>query len=211
MWPAISWSVLDYTGFRKLAWHAMKSAYQPRTIAIGRVDQGAQLSILNDTNAEWTSTIQISLVDSAGDIVSQADLNFSLKEFGVTSYKLVELFPQISNLDFEGFLLAKVGELKAARRSTLNPAKLSPKHELTYKTRIESAALHVEVVAKNYLHELCLLSEIIATGTQVDSQLISLLPGDIHTFIVTGPLETLRKVETAVDSLLWSHNRLVNP
>jgi len=210
MWPAISWSVVDYTGFRKLAWHAMKSAYQPRTIAIGRVDQGAQLSILNDTNGEWTSTLQITLVDSAGAIANQSNLDFSLKEFGVTNYKLVDLFPQISNLDFEGFLLAKIGELKAARRSTLNPAKLSPKHELTYQTKIESAALHVEVVAVNYLHELCLLSEVIDIGTQVDSQLISLLPGDAHTFVVTGPLETLRKVETAVESLLWSHNRLVN-
>ena len=211
MWPAISWSVVDYTGFRKLAWHTMKSAYQPRTIAIGRVDQGAQLTILNDTDSNWVSTVQISLVDSAGIVINQLEVDFSLEAFDITKYKLVDFFPQISSLEFEGFILAKSGDIKTARRSTLRPAKLSPKQELTYQTKISSGTLCVEVVALNYLHELCLLSEIIATGTQVDSQLISLLPGDTHTFIVTGSLETLVKVETAVESLLWSHNRLVNP
>ena len=211
MWPAISWSVVDYTGFRKLAWHTMKSAYQPRTIAIGRVDQGAQLTILNDTDSNWVSTVQISLVDSAGIVINQLEVDFSLEAFDITKYKLVDFFPQISSLEFEGFILAKSGDIKTARRSTLRPAKLSPKQELTYQTKISSGALYVEVVALNYLHELCLLSEVIATGTQVDSQLISLLPGDTHTFIVTGSLETLVKVETAVESLLWSHNRLVNP
>ena len=46
MWPAISWAVLDHTGFRKLAWHAMKAAYRPRTLIVGRVDQGAQITLL---------------------------------------------------------------------------------------------------------------------------------------------------------------------
>jgi beta-mannosidase len=211
MWPAISWSVVDHTGFRKLSWHAMKSAYQPRTIAIGRVDQGAQLTIINDTKENWISTVQISLIDSSGKIVSQSSYDFSIEAFTNTRRKLVDIFPEISGLEFEGFLFAKTGEYKAARRSTLNPAKLAPKQKLTYKTKIISGVLYVEVVAESYLHELCLLSEVIGTGTQVDSQIISLLPGETHTFLVTGSLETLRKVETAVDTLLWSHNRLINP
>ena len=209
MWPAISWAVLDHTGFRKLAWHATKAAYQPRTIAIGRVDQGAQLTIINDTQEPWMSTTYISLIDSAGEIVSDASFDFSLTAFNVTKQNLVDLFPQIGSLDFEGFLYAKTDDIRAARRSTLNPANLAPTHNLTYKTKFESGTLQVEVTAINYLQELCLLSEVIDTGTQVDSQIISLLPGETHTFSVTGPLETLRKVEASIESLLWSHNRLV--
>jgi len=211
MWPAISWSVVDYTGFRKLAWHAMKSAYQPRTIAIGRVDQGAQLALINEASEEWISTVQISLVDASGNVASQSNLNFTVNAFDTKSFKLVDMFPQISGLEFEGFLHAESGDFRATRRSTLRPAKLAPKQMFTYRTKIESGALSVEVVAVNYLHELCLLSEVIDTGTQVDSQLISLLPGDSHTFVVTGQLETLRKVESEIKSLLWSHNRVVNP
>jgi len=211
MWPAISWSVVDYTGFRKIAWHAMKSAYQPRTIAIGRVDQGAQLAIFNNTQEDWISTVQISLVDSSGNIVNQSNFDFALEAFGTTKHKLANVFPQILSLEFEGFIHAKSGGIRAARRSTLSPAKLAPKQKLMYKTTIELGVLYAEVVAVNYLHELCLLSEVIDIGTQVDSQLISLLPGDSHTFVVTGSLEALMRIEAEIESLLWSHNRLVSP
>ena len=84
MWPAISWAVLDYTGYRKLAWHAMKAAYQPRTITIGRVDQGAQLTIINDTLEKWESSALVSLVDSSGVIVDSTTVNFSLEAFEVS-------------------------------------------------------------------------------------------------------------------------------
>lgn len=148
---------------------------------------------------------------AAKTVVNKIDLEFSIEAFGITKHNLVNVFPPISSLEFEGFLLVKTDGFMAARRSTLSPAKLAPKQKLTYKTKIQSGSLYVEVVAVNYLHELCLLSEVIDTGTQVDSQLISLLPGDSHTFEVTGSLETLTKIEAEIESLLWSHNRLVNP
>ena len=209
MWPAISWAVLDYTGFRKLAWHAMKSAYQPRTITIGRVDQGAQLTIINDTQENWNSTVQVFLIDSSGDVVGEREIEFSIDSFGVERLSLVTIFGQISGLDFEGFLLAKTGEIRAARRSTLEPAKTAPAQNLAVKTSTSSGKLLVEVTANNYVHELSLLSDVIDLGTQVDTQIVSLLPGESHTFVVMGPSEVLANVENAIEDLLWSHNRVV--
>ena len=210
MWPAISWSVLDYTGFRKLAWHAMKSAYQPRTITIGRVDQGAQLTIINDTQLKWNSSVEVSLINATGEVVGETQIAFALDSFGVSRHSLVDIFPQISGLNYEGFLRAKVGEIKTARRSTSNPAQIAPLQKLSVETEISSEKLRVTVTAINYVHELSLLSEVIDMGTQVDSQIVTLLPGESHTFVVTGSLEVLRKVKSEVESLLWSHNRVVN-
>jgi len=210
MWPAISWAVLDYTGFRKLAWHAMKSAYQPRTITIGRVDQGAELTIINDTQEIWNSIAEIHLVNASGEIISSIDIEFSLPAFGVKRVPLVEKFKVISSLDYEGFILAKTAGVRAARRTTLNSAIAAPGHEVEVKTRRQAKNLEVTVVAKNYVHELCLLSEVIDLGTQVDTQIISLLPGESHTFIVTGDSSVLDEVDRRVNELLWSHNRIVN-
>lgn len=210
MWPAISWAVLDYTGFRKLAWHAMKSAYQPRTITIGRVDQGASLTIINDTQSTWHSSAAVTLVDARGAIVAQNQVDFDLAGFGVSRTSLVELFPQIAPLDFEGFLLATTDGVRAARRSTLNPAKTAPAQKLTVDSVIENDDLKVHVTAINYVHELSLLSEVVDLGTQVDSQIVSLLPGESHTFTVTGALPVLQEVKFRLDDLLWSHNRVVN-
>jgi hypothetical protein len=68
----------------------------------------------------------------------------------------------------------------------------------------------VEVKANTYIHELSLMPELLALGTQVDSQIVSLLPGESHTFSVTGDASDLAMIAQKVDELLWSHNRIVN-
>lgn len=210
MWPAISWAVLDYTGFRKLAWHAMKSAYRPRTICVGRVDQGAQLTILNDVADEWDCSVGVQLVSSSGEIVDSHKVNLKMGPYSVSRTALTEIFSEINSGDYEGFIVATSDECRAARRSTLRPAVASPRHECEISTRFESGALLVSVTAKSYLHELSLLSEIVGLGTQVDSQLVYLFPGESHTFTVTGDKKTLDEVAERAAELLWSHNRVVN-
>lgn len=210
MWPAISWAVLDYTGFRKLAWHAMKSAYRPRTICVGRVDQGAQLTILNDVATPWECDVEVRLISSAGEIVGSHDVRVKIPAYGVSRTPLIEVFPQIKSGDFEGFIVATSDECRAGRRSTLKPAAAAPRQECDVKTRFEGDRLLVTVVARTYLHELSLLSELVGIGTQVDSQLVYLFPGESHTFTVSGEREVLGAVAERASDLLWSHNRVVN-
>lgn len=210
MWPAISWAVLDSSGFRKLAWHAMKSAYQPRTIAIGRVDQGSQLTILNDTEIQWRAEVDVFLIDDTGAIVQREKMNFDLSPYSVARSSLVALFPQIASQGYEGFLLADAGEVRTCRRTTLMPARRAPEHSLDFWTEFLAGKLVVEVKARTYLHELSCLPELIGLGTQVDSQMVSLLPGERHVFSISGELSTLIQAEVEIANLLWSHNRLIN-
>jgi hypothetical protein len=50
-----------------------------------------------------------------------------------------------------------------------------------------------------------------ALGTQIDKQIVSLLPGEAHTFTISGQPSDLQKIAENIQSLLWSHNRVVNP
>ena len=54
------------------------------------------------------------------------------------------------------------------------------------------------------------MPELLALGTQVDSQIVSLLPGETHTFSITGDAKDLALIAQKIDDLLWSHNRIVN-
>ena len=210
MWPAISWAVLDYTGFRKLAWHAMKSAYQPRAIVVGRVDQGAQITLLNDHPDPWQTEVELSLINKIGTVVKTHLINVNLDRYSVSRTPAVEIFPEIANGDYEGFILATCPEVRASRRTTLAPAKESPAHDLEAHVQIENGELKVNVTAKTYLHELSLMPELLALGTQVDAQIVSLLPGESHTFVVSGEARDLKEISRRVEDLLWSHNRIVN-
>ncbi len=210
MWPAISWAVLDYTGFRKLAWHAMKSAYRPRTICVGRVDQGAQVTILNDVADLWDCAVDVALISSHGEILRTHQISVEIPAYGVSRTSMIEYFPEIRSGAFEGFIVATSSECRAGRRSTLQPALHAPEHDLSVTAEFKSEKLYVHVRANKYLHELSLLSEIVGLGTQVDSQMVYLLAGEEHTFIVSGEHSILEKVEAQVKDLLWSHNRVVN-
>ena len=211
MWPALSWAALDHTGFRKLAWHAMKSAYQPRAISIGRVDQGAQLTIINDSANTWQDEFKVTLIDIVGNIVKQHRLPIELNPFYVNRIQLIEIFPMIADSNFDGFLHAQNRDFSFARRSTLKPAISAPKPEFDIKSEIENELLKIEVRAKTYLHELSILPELFGLGVNVDKQLISLLPGQSAKFEVSGHIGTLQQIKNSLDQTVWSHNRLLNP
>ncbi|MEY2814384.1 MAG: hypothetical protein RIS05_132 [Actinomycetota bacterium] len=211
MWPAISWAVLDYTGFRKLAWHAMKAAYRPRTLIIGRVDQGAQITLLNDHPEPWKAEVELFLINKSGAVVNKHFLKVDLDRYSVFRTPATEIFPEIADGQYEGFILANSQEVRAARRTTLNPAKYSPAHDLKVFANISNNTLKLDVTANTYIHELSALPEIFALGTQVDKQIVSLLPGETHTFTITGSLPDLTAMVESAEDLLWSHNRVVNP
>jgi beta-mannosidase len=210
MWPVISWAVLDYTGFRKLAWHAMKAAYRPRTICVGRVDQGAQLTILNDTNESWDCVVDVDLLDVTGKVVNMKTLSLNIPSYGVSRTPMVDHFPEIRSGEYEGFILARSPEFRAGRRSTLKPAVAAPEHACEIKTNWVGATLEVTVTAKSYLHELSVLPEVAGFGTNSETQLVYLLPGESHTFKINGPKDVLANVEGRIQELVWSHNRVVN-
>jgi beta-mannosidase len=210
MWPAISWAVLDHTGFRKLAWHAMKAAYRPRTLIVGRVDQGAQITLLNDHPESWKPRVELFLINQVGVVINKHLLEVELDRYSVFRAPATEIFPEIANGQFEGFILATHPEVRVSRRTTLNPAAAAPAHDLEHFTEIVDGKLRVDVTAKTYIHELSILPEILHLGTQIDSQNVSLLPGENHIFTVTGPIDALLDIAKNVDAILWSHNRIVN-
>ncbi len=210
MWPAISWAVLDYTGFRKLAWHAMKSAYRPRTICVGRVDQGAQVTILNDVAQPWNCNVDVKLINDKGEVVNSHQIKVEIPGYGVSRTAMVDHFPEIKNGDYEGFIVATSDECRAGRRSTLKPAQSAPVQDVDIATEFKGEKLEVTVKANTYLHELSLLSDVAGLGTQVDNQMAYLLPGETHKFVVSGPRDILDQVKQKAAELVWSHNRVVN-
>jgi hypothetical protein len=134
----------------------------------------------------------------------------NLERYSVSRTPAVEIFAEIADGNYEGFILATCPEVRASRRTTLTPAKESPEHDLVASAKIESGVLSVEVTASTYIHELSFMPELLALGTQVDSQIVSLLPGESHTFTVTGDAKDLTEISQKIDDLLWSHNRIVN-
>jgi beta-mannosidase len=65
----------------------------------------------------------------------------------------------------------------------------------------------VTVTASGLVRDLCLLAELAVADAVVSDQLLTLLPGESATFVVTGPGAALVPSETW-STLLWHDARL---
>jgi beta-mannosidase len=66
-WPVLSWAVLDYHGFRKAAWWALKRAFAPVLASFREAGGGAvELWITNDTLARVTDVARVRLATFDG-------------------------------------------------------------------------------------------------------------------------------------------------
>lgn len=75
-------------------------------------------------------------------------------------------------------------------------------------TSVKNGDVFVDITAHTFLHELCLLPELVQEGARVDQQLRAVLPGETVRFVisrVTNPDE----VQTKIRDIVWSHNRLL--
>jgi beta-mannosidase len=70
-WPGLSWSLVDYHGFRKAAWWALRRAYAP-VLASFRDDDGAiELWVTNDTRGDVEDAARVRLATFAGETVTE--------------------------------------------------------------------------------------------------------------------------------------------
>lgn len=206
MWPAISWAVLDSSGHRKLAWYAMRDAYIPRMLHWSRIDHGGVLTVLNDTKDSWESTLVAELFSESGDLIGSAERPISLAPRTAVRFTSAELFGEV----MEGFAVATVGEHRSTRRLSTKPASVAPQGNPTVTVSRTPQGLDVTVTTTVLTHDMCFLSELATPDARVDSQLITLKPGESHTFHVQCSPAVSSSLEKDAADLVWSHNRVVN-
>ena len=206
MWPAISWAVLDSAGHRKLAWYAMKDAYIPRMLHWSRIDHGGVLTVLNDTKDEWNSTLSAELFSDSGELLGSAQRAINLAPRTAVRFTSEELFGQV----MPGFAVATIGDQRSTRRLSTEPASVAPVGDPLVATTLTPTGLEVQVTATVLTHDMCFLPELVVDAARVDSQLLTLKPGESHTFHVECDRPTATVIGQHAADLVWSHNRVVN-
>ena len=209
MWPAISWAVLDYTGHRKLAWFAMQEAYRPRAVILTRPDFGMPLTLINDTAEEWDTPVDLWLMNSSGEVTEQAKVHLKVPAYSAKRFDTQELLPSLESADNLTFVCVDADGIRTARRASMQPAEGVLPHRLTSVIEVTGNTATVTVTADHFVHELCLLPEIVVEGARVDKQFVALLPNESTTFQITAPV-SLEPLKERLGDIVWSHNRLLS-
>jgi beta-mannosidase len=175
-WPVTSWSLIDGDGRRKPAWYALRRAYQDRLLTVQ--PRGAELVAfaVNDSAAAWQGEITCTARDLDGTVRHEATAG----TFAAQPYGKAEV--ELPTFDTE-LLVVEAGE-----RRTFWFAK--PDRDLTYPNAEYDVEVlpgnRIRVTARTLLRDLVLFADRLDPAAGVDDLLVTLLPGESHTFSLEG-------------------------
>ncbi|MDL9978706.1 glycoside hydrolase family 2 protein [Microbacterium sp. ASV49] len=204
-WPVTSWAAIDGYGREKPLLHAIRNAFASRVVTIQPSDGALRVVVGNDTDASWAGQLTITRRSYDGLVLE-------------TQMAVVDASPRSSvtvPVDLAAPVDASceliVAELGGARGEWFftDPRDSALPAQQTAVVVVPAAeGFDVTVVADGLVRDLTLLIDRVAPDARVDSGLVTLLPGESHTFRVTG-VEELAATDVARPEVLRSGNQLV--
>ncbi|WP_291377832.1 hypothetical protein [Demequina sp.] len=183
-WPALSWSVVDVAGRRKLAWYAAAEVMADRVILPTAVGSPEGFTLVNDTAHPWETEIVWRAVDESGIVLSELHSNARVPADGhlVLDGPTPEAAIAVV-ADAAG--LRAVKWLRDDAELPVAPTRVDVSVDAT---QSPEGRVVVKVEAGDMVRDLSLLAERLPalTDAVVDRQLRTLLPGEVAAFCVSG-------------------------
>nr|WP_297423390.1 glycoside hydrolase family 2 protein [uncultured Actinotalea sp.] len=187
-WPALSWSVLDVAGRRKLSWYAMREVLSPRAALPTAADDGAAITLVNDTDEAWRAALVVHAVALADGVLGRQEREVVVPAQGHAVVRWDGDLPAGADavvVDADGRRAARwlrpdleLGTPSAA--VTVRVAERSAGGAGENRDSGPAATVVLEVTADAVVRDLVLLAETHPRlpDVVVDEQLLTLLPGE---------------------------------
>ncbi|MEU6347029.1 glycoside hydrolase family 2 TIM barrel-domain containing protein [Streptomyces sp. NPDC046977] len=231
-WPAISWSAVDAAGIEKPLWYALRHSFAPRLATVQPVNPGPThdptgtaglaLTLVNDSATDWTPQVSVFRLSLTGHELARTRVEVSCP---ANSLLTLPLDPATAApVDPHAELL--IVDADGARTTwAYRPSRVltSPPPGRTVTPSYQDGALALTVTAESVLRDICVFPDRLAGvlglpphALTSDSSLVTLLPGETHTFHLTTrdgsalretaiPEQALRLAVRSADELTtWS-------
>ncbi|CAI9405696.1 glycoside hydrolase family 2 protein [Aestuariimicrobium sp. T2.26MG-19.2B] len=201
-WPVISWSAVDGHGRAKPLLHAMAQANSPRLLTlqpIGGTDlsQGLRATLVNDTDSPVEGPLVVRRLSLSGEVLDDAEYPLRVEARAAATVELGRAFSAPSEeTGSNEMLVASIGRpddrgyLRALWFFATPRASDLPRARYRVEVAADEVASQVIVTAETLVRDLTLLVDKANPTASVDSGMVTLLPGETHTFKVTGVLDT---------------------
>jgi beta-mannosidase len=183
-WPVTSWAALDSAGRRKPLWYAMQQAFNPRLLTIQ--PRGGKLAAVavNERTLFWRSKISGKRMRLDGTVLAEFEFwRLLCDRFEAKEFELADDIATPENAANEVVIVQMLD--KRAFHYFVEDIDLKlPKPEMKVSIHATADGFDVVVTAGTFLKDLCLMADRLDPTAVVDSMLITLLPGESHTFAI---------------------------
>ena len=183
-WPVTSWAVIDGDGRLKPLWFALRRVYDPQLVTVQPRSHRLHVFMVNDRAAAWTSEVNVRRHHVDGAVLAQWTTRLTAEAGSRTD---IELPAEVTTPPTPGV------SCWSSRRG--------PHHHLVLRRgqrrRLPLTCLPrgghpdgdshtVRVTARTLLRDLTLFADRIHPDAEIDSMLVTLLPGQTHDFHIRG-------------------------
>ncbi|MEY9213206.1 glycoside hydrolase family 2 protein [Thermobifida halotolerans] len=184
-WPVTSWAAVDGDGRRKPLWYALRAVYADRLATVQPDGDGLVLVLANDTGREWSATARLARRALDGTVLASTETPFTVPARGAVRVPLPEDVARAGDAA-EELVTADTGARRAYWFFAEDRDIAYPKPEYDVRVTPSGDDLRVTVTAQSLLRDLTLFADRLDPGAEADDMLVTLLPGESHTFTVRG-------------------------
>ena len=185
-WPVTSWAAVDGAGLRKPLWYALRRVYADRVATVQPTSDGLVVVLGNDTDIEWVTEVTVARRDvHQGDTLSTSSHPVRVAPRGALRLPVPQEVARATSSTGEVLTVDGAGE-RAWWFFSRDLDVEYQKPQFDVETRVVGSDLWVKVRAGVLLRDLVLNVDRIDPRAVVDSALVTLLPGEEHTFTIAG-------------------------
>jgi beta-mannosidase len=187
-WPVTSWAAVDGDGRRKPLFYALRHAHADRLITVQPRADRLAVVLVNDSAEPWSGPLQLSRTNFEGKVI--VGKQFSA-EVAARSTRALELPQEISSPDDAGteLVVAELGASRAFWFFAEDRDSALPTAPLPASARRTPTGYQVDVIADTIVRDLALLVDKVDPEAVVDDMLITLLPGETASLLVSSRSE----------------------
>ncbi|MFC7327420.1 glycoside hydrolase family 2 protein [Marinactinospora rubrisoli] len=187
-WPVISWSAVDGDGRRKPLWYALRRVYADRLLVLEPgAEGGLELVLCNDSGTGWRAEAALARHDLAGRTLARQQVSAAVPPRAVVRIPVSARVAVPGRADRE-FVTADTGGPgdRAVWFFAEDADAAYPEPEFDTEVAGGPGELRVTVTARTPLRDLALFADRLHPDAEADDMLLTLLPGESHTFTVRG-------------------------
>ena len=186
-WPAVSWALVDHRGRRKPLWYALRSLNAPRVLLLQPRAGRVTLVISNDTDDAWAESISIRRLAVDGAELAAEVVDISVPRRSTATHDLGNSVTASDEVTRE-FVVAQSAQPDVERAWWWFAEDVDvafPTPQLRTDVTRTADGYDLTVVADSLVKEVALFPDRLSPDAVVDDLLVTLLPGETHTFRIT--------------------------
>ena len=190
-WPVTSWAAVDGDGRKKLLWYTLRDACAPHLLTIQPRDGALRVFGVNDGTGSWRGDVTVQRIRFDGTVLAAHSTRLVVERLAANSISLPAAVSTPDDPDAE-LLVARTPSGAVALHFFVPDKDLQlPDPELQVEVLDDSATddpdvAEILVTATGLARHVALLADRLSPGATSDDALVTLLPGQSHTFRVSG-------------------------